>query len=116
MFEEILQASNHQWLPPSRERVEILQHQKCQEPVRRPYALLAWSEKLCHLSPKLKHRIKVPHQTAAAHLHRLHLGVQTELGMSQMILRVPVNITATKLMSLILKGKELVTDWNLLVS
>jgi hypothetical protein len=33
---------------------------------------------------------------------RLHLGVQ---GMTQEILRVPINITVTKLMSLILKDK-----------
>ena len=36
---------------------------------------------------------------------RLHLGVQTEQGMAQVILRVPINITTTKLMSLILKDK-----------
>ena len=72
MFKKIARISKHRWLPLSRELVEIMQQHKhmCQEPVRRRYALLAWSDKLCHLSPKLKHRIKVPHWTVAAHVHR----------------------------------------------
>ena len=70
MFKKIARISKHRWLPLSRELVEIMQQHTCQEPVRRRYTLLAWSDKLCHLSPKLKHRIKVPYQTVAVHVHR----------------------------------------------
>ncbi|GJN41134.1 hypothetical protein PR202_gn00466 [Eleusine coracana subsp. coracana] len=111
MAEQMVPVSNHQWLLLSTEMLEIMEHLKFQGLVRMGYALLTWFGKLCHSSPKLKHSIRVLHQTVPILHCRLHLIVQTEKGMVQVILGVHINIIVTEPRSLILKGKGVaVTD------